>query len=253
MNYKDWAEWYDIFYSSSEHKEENYYTEISKNIEGNILEIGVGTGRIAIRLAEIGKTIIGIDSSSEMIEKAKEKISEKKLSKKITLIIADMLNFNLDEKFNLIIIPANTLLLCNDEEEQTKVLINCQKHLTDNGKLIFNVYYPDNEMINENNNEKFMFNTVNIKNGGRYILYSKNDFDIISQTNESTQFIEKVDHNGNVLFQKKLKVKTRYLYPEDIIKLCEKSNLSVENMSRDFSDLPINQTTDNIVVVAKKT
>ena len=60
MNYKDWAEWYDIFYSSSEHEEENFYTAISKKVEGKILEIGVGTGRIAIRLAEIGKIVIGI-------------------------------------------------------------------------------------------------------------------------------------------------------------------------------------------------
>ncbi|MFL2664946.1 MAG: class I SAM-dependent DNA methyltransferase [Dehalococcoidia bacterium] len=252
MNYKDWAEWYDIFYSSSEHEEENFYTAISKKVEGKILEIGVGTGRIAIRLAEIGKIVIGIDSSQEMIEKAKEKISAKNLSEKITLIISNMLSFNLNEKFDLIIIPANTLLLCNDEAEQTRVLINCQKHLTKNGKLIFNVYYPDNEMINENNKEAFMFNTIDINDGGRYILYSKNDFNINKQTNNSTQFIEKISIDGNVLFRKELKVKTRYLYPEDIIKLCENSNLSVKKISRDFLDLPVDQSADNIIVEARK-
>ena len=95
MNYKDWAEWYDIFYSSSENEEEKYYQEISKNFKDKILEIGVGTGRIAIKLAEIGKNLVGIDSSIEMIAKAEKKIKDKKLSKNISLINADMLNFEL--------------------------------------------------------------------------------------------------------------------------------------------------------------
>ena len=153
MNYKDWAEWYDVFYSSSEYKEEKYYQEISKSFKDKILEIGVGTGRIAIKLAQMGKNVVGIDSSIEMLAKAEKKIKNKKLSKNISLVNADMLNFELNEKFNLIIIPANTLLLCKNESEQIKVLKNCVKHLTTEGVLIFNVYYPDNEMINENNKQ----------------------------------------------------------------------------------------------------
>ncbi len=163
MNYKDWAEWYDIFYSSSEHEEEKYYQKISEDFEGKILEIGVGTGRIAIKLAEIGKNVVGIDSSIEMIAKAEKKIKDKKLSKKISLIKANMLNFQLNEKFNLIIIPANTLLLCENEEDQINVLKNCANHLRSKGVLIFNVYYPDNEMINKNNKEEFLFNTISTR------------------------------------------------------------------------------------------
>ncbi|MBL01764.1 MAG: hypothetical protein CL774_04650 [Chloroflexi bacterium] len=252
MNYKDWAEWYDIFYSSSEHEEEKYYQKISEDFEGKILEIGIGTGRIAIKLAEIGKNVVGIDSSIEMISKAEKKIKNKKLSKKISLINANMLNFQLNDKFNLIIIPANTLLLCENEEEQINVLKNCVNHLTSKGVLIFNVYYPDNEMINENNKEEFLFNTINLKNGERYILYGKNDFNINTQINNGIQIIEKISNNGNLLFRRKLKVKTRYLFPEDIIKICEKSNLVVSSMTRDFSNLPLDESSENIIIFAKK-
>ena len=252
MNYKDWAEWYDVFYSSSEYKEEKYYQEISKSFKDKILEIGVGTGRIAIKLAQMGKNVVGIDSSIDMLAKAEKKIKNKKLSKNISLVNADMLNFELNEKFNLIIIPANTLLLCKNEAEQIKVLKNCVKHLTTEGVLIFNVYYPDNEMINENNKDEFLFNTLYLKNGERYILYGKNNFDINTQTNEGTQIIEKISNNGSLLFRKNLKVKTRYLYPEDIIKICEKSNLIVSSMKRDFSNLPVDEFTENIIVFAKK-
>ena len=86
MNYKDWAEWYDVFYSSSEYKEEKYYQEISKSFKDKILEIGVGTGRIAIKLAQMGKNVVGIDSSIEMLAKAEKKIKNKKLSKNISLV-----------------------------------------------------------------------------------------------------------------------------------------------------------------------
>ena len=53
-------------------------------------------------------------------------------------------------------------------------------------------------MINENNKDEFLFNTLYLKNGERYILYGKNNFDINTQTNEGTQIIEKISNNGSL-------------------------------------------------------
>ena len=58
----------------------------------------------------------------------------------------------------------------------------------------------------------------------KFIANMWNNFDINTQTNEVTQIIEKISNTGSLLFRKNLKVKTRYLYPEDIIKICEKLN-----------------------------
>ena len=67
MNYTTWADWYDIFYSGADPAELNFYQGICKGIQGPILEIGVGTGRVSLPLAQAGMEIVGIDLFEPML------------------------------------------------------------------------------------------------------------------------------------------------------------------------------------------
>lgn len=80
-----------------------------------ILEVGVGTGRIAIPLAEKLKTnTIGIDISVEMLQKCQEKMSSKSSAAKIQLIVADGLKLPFtDNQFDIILTCHVTHLLSN--------------------------------------------------------------------------------------------------------------------------------------------
>ena len=61
MNYEAWAEWYDIFYAAADPGDIDFYHGLCHASGGPILEIGVGTGRIALPLAEQGLQVVGID------------------------------------------------------------------------------------------------------------------------------------------------------------------------------------------------
>ena len=90
--YKD-ADIYDLDYDARRFDIEFYLSE-TKNINGEVLELGSGTGRISSVLHKAGVKLTCIDNSPEMIKKALSKNS------KLNIIESDFINFNLNKKFD---------------------------------------------------------------------------------------------------------------------------------------------------------
>ncbi|MDP6668164.1 MAG: class I SAM-dependent methyltransferase, partial [Dehalococcoidia bacterium] len=148
MDYVAWAEWYDIFYSTADPGDVDFYHGLCKASGGPVLEIGVGTGRLAIPLARDGMEVVGIDLNEPMLKVAQERALEAApLSGSLKLIQADMQNFDLKRQFPVVIIPARTLLLGTSEDEQYHALCCAAQHLEPDGTMAFNVFYPDPLML----------------------------------------------------------------------------------------------------------
>ncbi|MFW9952103.1 MAG: class I SAM-dependent DNA methyltransferase [Candidatus Thorarchaeota archaeon] len=124
----------------------NFYLSYAKKSTGKILDLGCGTGRILIPIAKLGKEIVGIDNSDYMLEICKKKIKKEFSSKasNITLKKADITNFELDEKYSLIIIPFGPFNYLESTTEQINCLTCINKHLGSEKILVFDVWYPNN-------------------------------------------------------------------------------------------------------------
>ena len=184
MDYVAWAEWYDIFYAAADPGDVSFYHGLAGASGGPLLEIGVGTGRIALPLAQEGMEVVGIDLNEPMLKVAQEKALEvAPLSGSLRLIQADMRNFNLKRHFPVVIIPARTLLLATTEEDQLNALCCAASHLAPDGTMAFNLFYPDPEMLGDDPDEEFLLEVAEKPDGGRYVLTAKNHFDLESQIN----------------------------------------------------------------------
>ncbi|MCX8213368.1 MAG: class I SAM-dependent methyltransferase, partial [SAR202 cluster bacterium] len=73
--------------------------------DGTALELGIGTGRIALPLAAIGVPVQGIDASEAMIERLRDKDG----GADIPVTIGDFAEFDLDTEFSLIFVIFNTI------------------------------------------------------------------------------------------------------------------------------------------------
>src|SRR5271163_949957 len=84
-----------------------FYCDSAENYGGPILELGCGTGRITMPLAQRGQQITGLDISQKMLERAAEKRDALSAEQRdrVRLVQADMTKFDLGEQFPLIIIP----------------------------------------------------------------------------------------------------------------------------------------------------
>ncbi|RLG61466.1 hypothetical protein DRN84_03510 [Candidatus Geothermarchaeota archaeon] len=123
-----------------------FYKNEAKKIDGKLLEIGCGTGRVYLELLKEGIDIYRIDSSYKMLEKLREKARKPNLIPKVYQ--ADMRNFKLEQSFKLII--TFRMFLHNlTIEDQLSALKCCKEHLTRNGKLILNFFNPNPEKIVE--------------------------------------------------------------------------------------------------------
>ncbi|MBI5300868.1 MAG: class I SAM-dependent methyltransferase [Chloroflexi bacterium] len=127
----------------------NFYRELVANVNSkyiDVLEIACGTGRIAIRLAQDGATITGLDLSPELLEIARGKsigVSN------ISWVQGDMRTFEIDKKFGLVIIPGHSFQFMLTPDDQVKCLENIKRHLLADGTLVVHLDHQDVSWLGE--------------------------------------------------------------------------------------------------------
>ena len=127
---------YDIFNANCVEDIEMYKIMCS-NFD-KVLELGIGTGRIAIPLAQSGVHIVGIDNSSQMLAVLKNKIETGKING-ISFIQDDMRSLSLKSKFDFIICPFCTFNFLLSIEEQKEALISISKLMKEGAKIVFDL------------------------------------------------------------------------------------------------------------------
>jgi len=116
-----------------------------------VLELGCGTGRIAMALAQMGKRVTGLDLSERMLEHAARKRAalNKEERERVHLVQGDMTQFDLGEKFQLILIPFRSFQHLLEVRDQMACLEQVRKHLRPAGRLILDVFQTDAERIHD--------------------------------------------------------------------------------------------------------
>ena len=141
-DYTSFAELYDLFYDDFTEDLE-MYRGFAERTGGPILEIGSGTGRVALALAEEGHTVVGLELSEAMRAVAQRKADRAQLTDRVKFIAGDMRRFKLDQHFGLIIVPLNTFLHNLTLDDQLATLACCKKHLRPGGLLVLDCFNPD--------------------------------------------------------------------------------------------------------------
>ncbi|HEY86026.1 MAG TPA: class I SAM-dependent methyltransferase [Chloroflexi bacterium] len=121
----------------------------SDELDGEILEIGCGTGRITLPLLQQGQKVTGIDLSATALEAARAKLQAVGFSD-APLYQADMRDFDLPQKaFALAFIPVNTFMHCLTTKEQLETLQAVYKHLRPGGAIVIDLFHPSLDTLAE--------------------------------------------------------------------------------------------------------
>lgn len=113
----------------------DFYLRLANNTEGEILDIGCGTGRVLLPLLKAGHRVTGLDLSCHMLDIAKQKLAFENFT--APLILGDMKDFNLKQRFGLIIIPYFAMIYIYSNEDRLRVLNSCHRHLVPGGHIAF--------------------------------------------------------------------------------------------------------------------
>ncbi len=141
--YRNVANLYDLDQRNVTQDDIPFYLDYASEINGDILELACGTGRVTIPLAKAGHNVWGLDLSKEMLDELNKKIeSDSQLKQKINLIHGNMTSFDLNHKFSLIFIPFRSFQSLLKVEDQNACLTNVKNHLSQDGYFIIDVFRP---------------------------------------------------------------------------------------------------------------
>jgi SAM-dependent methyltransferase len=106
---------------------------------GRALELGIGTGRIALPLSSKGVEVHGIDAASSMLER----LRAKRGSEGITVTQGNFAKVPVEGQFSLIYIVFNTLFALTTQAEQVECFRNAAAHLAPGGCFVIEAFVPD--------------------------------------------------------------------------------------------------------------
>lgn len=129
-----------------------YKRWLPKSKDARILELCCGTGRLTLPIAKDEYTITGVDYTPSMLDQAKLKAAEAGLN--IHFIEADIRTLNLQDKYDLIFIPFNSIHHLYKNEDLFKALIAVKNHLKDGGLFLLDCFNPNIQYIVEGEKEQ---------------------------------------------------------------------------------------------------
>ncbi len=121
------------------------YLALADRAEGPILELAVGTGRLAIPMAEAGHLVTGVDLDPAMLDRARARARGNAGEDRLTLIEADIIGLRLPDagRFGLAFIALNSLLVLPTRAAQRAALRALADHLAPGGLAVVDVWLPD--------------------------------------------------------------------------------------------------------------
>jgi SAM-dependent methyltransferase len=107
--------------------------------DGRALEFAVGTGRIALPLAERGVRVAGIDNSEAMLARLREKPG----AQRIEAVVGDMAATRVDGDFALVYLVFNTIFNLTSQDGQVACFQNAAAHLGSGGRFVIEARVPE--------------------------------------------------------------------------------------------------------------
>jgi SAM-dependent methyltransferase len=138
------AEYWDAFATETDLQ---WHLELARHAGPRALELGVGTGRLAIPMAASGRTVVGIDDSLEMLHIAHAKVQARGggVLSRMRLLLGDIRDFSLprEDRFDLVYAPSGALNRCATRTELARALACVRDHLRVGGVLAFDLVRID--------------------------------------------------------------------------------------------------------------
>lgn len=252
-DYKDIASFYDLWSLGDPiaNSCKQFYVELCLQEKGKVVELGVGTGRIAVEIAQNGKFITGVDSCNEMLSVFQQKAKDISVLHNIELINSDVLNFNLHEKANLITFPFRSIGHVLTLKAKEKLFENIFKQLKTNGLFVFDHYVFDKSWAETHNGiTRLMYQSI--KNGEGVFIWDTYLYDYEHQLMNCFVTYEETTNQNIVKLKKIVPFKFSWVYPEQIKELAEKTGFNIVDIYGDFNRKGFNNKSNNQIWFLRK-
>jgi SAM-dependent methyltransferase len=201
-----------------------------------VLEFGVGTGRLAIPLAETGLEVHGVDASAEMLSILQRKPG----SGSVATTLGDISEVRIDRNFSLVLLSFNTIFALPDQAAQVRCFANAARHLAPGGRFIVEAWVPDVSSSSEPT-----IKPRRLAKGLAGLVIGESDR--VHQLLFTTQIVL-----GGARKALVYPVVHRYTYPSELDLMAQLAGLTLEDRFADWHRNPFTSTSTEHVTIYQK-
>ena len=250
------AEYYDFLPLVKGRQDLDFYLYYAGAVGDPILELGCGTGRILLPIAEAGHRVCGLDFSAQMLARCRYKLDAKpsEVRERVRLVQGNMVDFDLKEKFRLITIPFRPFQHLLKVEDQMSCLRAAWKHLQPGGKIILDLFQTDARRMHDpiHLNESEAHAEVTLPDGRKVRLAERtvafrraeqmNDVELIYYVTHPDGRKERLVHPFTI----------RYFFRYEVEHLLERCGFSVREVFGRYDRSPLLDDSQDMLFVAEK-
>jgi ubiquinone/menaquinone biosynthesis C-methylase UbiE len=220
-----------------------------------VLELACGTGRVAVRLAQAGVQVVGLDLSSEMLAVAREKSRE---IDHVDWVEGDMRAFDLERTFGLVLIPGHAFHNLLTPNDQVACLGCAVRHLSPGGMLVVHLDHQDIGWLGDLARDKdgvFVEEETfeRPKTGRRVRAMRAWSYERSTQTAICQTRWEEPDENGDVIETRETEpIRLHCLFRFEVEHLMARVGLEVRATYGDFFGQPLADDSPQMIWVARR-
>ena len=227
------------------------YLGFAERTGGPLLELACGTGRLLQPLAEAGYQITGVDISSAMLERARQRLDSAGLSDRVSLVQADMRDFELPDRYALAFIGINSFMHLETTVDQRQALRCWREHLRPGGLLVIDLFNPTLPAFLEADGRLILQKQwQDPETGATVIKQFARTLDVVNQTLYVTFIYDELFPDGTV--RRTLAPFTmRYLWRPEADLLLKASGYKLEAVYGSYDLEPLTDESDRMILVAR--
>jgi SAM-dependent methyltransferase len=185
---------------------------------GRALEFAIGTGRVAVPLAERGVPVTGIELSGPMIDELRTKVDDVRMP----VLVGDMATARAPGAYTLVYLVFNTISNLLTQAEQVECFRNAARHLTPGGRFVIELWVPDLRMLPPGQQA-----TVPHTEPGYIVL---DTYDVLHQQVVSHHF-----HFGQGKQAQLFRSPHRYIWPAELDLMAQLAGFELETRHADWA------------------
>jgi SAM-dependent methyltransferase len=230
-----------------------FFLEEASRVSGPVLEVGVGTGRLALVLAAAGVDVVGIDNSPAMLRVLERKRAQwPDLPGRVRALAADMRRFALRHRFPLAVVPFRAFLYLLTRADQRRGLRTIRRHLAPGGRLVLAFFVPPAALIALGRTTPAEMTRFPAPDGtGEVIAYDWTE-SAFHQRIVSHITYQWVNGRGRVVKQMEHALVCRYLFPKEVPPLLESCGYRVVAVYGGFDRRPLTAESHEQIWIAEK-
>jgi ubiquinone/menaquinone biosynthesis C-methylase UbiE len=224
-----------------------WFAGLARRTGGPVLELGCGTGRVAVPIAQDGHQVVGLDRSPAMLERAERRA--RRANVEVRWVEGDMRAFSFDDSFALVLIAFNSFLMLKPDDRWA-CLARVREHLGPRGRLAIDVFQPDPELIVGKEGAVIdEWEREDPETGRRVRKFSSSRANVEGVT--LRVWYEETADDGTV---RRVGGTTTlyYLYRREAELLLSEAGFTVESLHGDYDGGPVDASSRKLLVVAKR-